>query len=190
MMNRQQRRQLEREMEKVARQMKAVASRYEFDGTINAKNERIIMLCTRVHAESQTALVFTRDVGHHTSGWMKNPEYERCFHLSLSPAPKEHPVLWTPDTLVMAELDKGVQRKWCETFFQEDLRLVWAESPKTRMGRRVGVWHWRLFCDEHWRPILPRGEVYSTELTERGWKSASEIFELTGQTVESVVDPD
>lgn len=52
------------------------------------------------------------------------------------------------------------------------------------------VQHWRLFADEHWNPILPRGEVYSSKFTEIGWKSASEIFELTGQQKpESTVDP-
>ena len=30
-------------------------------------------------------------------------------------------------------------------------------------------------CDEAWKPIMPRGEVYSTQFTERGWKSFSEI---------------
>lgn len=29
-------------------------------------------------------LVYTRDVGHHSCGWWKNPDYERCYHLSLS----------------------------------------------------------------------------------------------------------
>jgi hypothetical protein len=59
-------------------------------------------------------------------------------------------------------------------FFGEHVRLLWAESPKSLEGRRVGVWHWRLFCNERWEPIHPRGEVYSTELTEIGWQSWSE----------------
>lgn len=29
-------------------------------------------------------VIFTRDVGYHTSGWWKNPDYERCYHLSIS----------------------------------------------------------------------------------------------------------
>jgi hypothetical protein len=32
-----------------------------------------------------------------------------------------------------------------------------------------------VFCDERWQPILPRGEVYSREFTEKGWKSFSEM---------------
>jgi hypothetical protein len=185
-MDRKRRRKLEREMARVAEKMKATASRYEFDGRASHRNQQIIMICTRVHDETRTALIYTRDTGHHASGWLRNPDYERCLHLSLSPAP---PLLWTPDTLVEAELDRDLQRMWCEAFFQENLRLVWAESPKSEMGRRVGVWHWRLFCDEHWQPILPRGEVYSSEFTELGWKSASEVLGLGGPKVESTVDP-
>ena len=28
-------------------------------------------------------VVMTRDIGYHTSGWWKNPDYERCYHLSI-----------------------------------------------------------------------------------------------------------
>jgi hypothetical protein len=29
-------------------------------------------------------LLFTRDQGHHLGGWFKNPDFERCYHLSLN----------------------------------------------------------------------------------------------------------
>lgn len=29
-------------------------------------------------------IIFTRDEGAHTCGWWKNPDYERCYHLSIS----------------------------------------------------------------------------------------------------------
>ena len=29
-------------------------------------------------------IILTRDVGYHSSGWWKNPDYERCYHLSIS----------------------------------------------------------------------------------------------------------
>ena len=41
--------------------------------------------------------------------------------------------------------------------------------------KRAEVYHYRLFCDEGWQPIMPRGEVYSTQFTELGWKSFSEL---------------
>src|SRR5262249_14385874 len=47
----------------------------------------------------------------------------------------------------------------------------------TEHGRKLDVWHYRLFCDPGWQPIKPRGEVYSRELTEAGWKSYSDLSE-------------
>lgn len=77
-------------------------------------------------------IIFTRDEGAHTCGWWKNPDYERCYHLSIS-------------------FPGGWNRK------------------------KAGVFHYRLFCDVNWNPIMPRGEVYSTKFTELGWKSFSEL---------------
>lgn len=45
---------------------------------------RYMRSCTALHAPTHSVVLFTRDVGHHTSGWMKNPDFERCLHLSLS----------------------------------------------------------------------------------------------------------
>lgn len=92
------------------------------------------------HRPSGSQLIYSRDVGHHTSGWFKNPDYERCRHLSIS--------------------------------------YLWTEPPFTEQGKRDGVWHFRVFCDQGWQPLMPRGEVYSRELTERGWRSFSEVREL------------
>ena len=39
----------------------------------------------------------------------------------------------------------------------------------------------RPLCDTHWRPILPRKEVYSKDFTELGWKSASEVLVPDGR---------
>lgn len=105
-------------------------------------------------------MVFTRDVGHHTSGWWKNPDYERCFHLSVSfPGGK----------------NKKALEKLLAGLFGTNRKLLWVEPPYSVLGIRAQVWHYRLFCDEHWQPIKPRGEVYSTRFTEKGWKSFSEI---------------
>jgi hypothetical protein len=43
------------------------------------------------------------------------------------------------------------------------------------------VWHYRLFADPSWAAIVPRGEVYSTELTEAGYLSFSELGYQTAQ---------
>lgn len=109
----------------------------------------------------------SRDVGHHSSGWFKNPDYERCEHLSLSFWDAMH------DNAPIA-FDRGLADEVLETFFGSALRLIWEEGPKTPEGVRTGAHHFRVFCDVNWQPILPRGEVYSRELTEADWKSWSD----------------
>jgi hypothetical protein len=155
------------ELAQIAYEMRRTAARGAVDGTDASYRSRYFRHCRRVVLG--TSLIFTRDTGHHTSGWFRNPDYERCLHLSTSPAPS---AIWTPNT---PDLDEGLRAAWVRAFFGDDVRYVWAESPKTQQGRQLGVWHWRLFCDEHWTPIMPRGEVYSSEFTELGWRSASEL---------------
>ncbi len=116
-------------------------------------------------------LIFSRDAGMHTSGWWKNPDYERCLHLSISfghglasgayvPAPQDH---------VRA-------RGWCKAFFGDRCRLLWVEPPYSPQGKQRDVYHYRLFMAPDWRePVLPRGEVYSRDFTAAGWKSWSDI---------------
>ena len=125
-----------------------------------------IRYCTAVHP-SGVQLVFTRDTGHHTSGWLKNPDYERCYHLSVS--------MWDLEALTPRPFEPRVAMLWVDLFFGPAKRYVWEESAKSPGGIAKGVRHYRVFCDMHWRPFKPRGEVYSTELTEKGWQSWSEV---------------
>ncbi len=155
------------DLELVAYQMHRAAARGFVDGSETAYRSRYFRQCRR--GVFGTTLIFSRDVGHHTSGWFRNPDYERCLHLSTSPAPR---TIWTRDT---PDLDDKLRDAWLRAFFKDDLRYVWAESPKSPQGKQFCVWHWRLFCDERWQPIMPRGEVYSSEFTELGWKSSSEL---------------
>lgn len=175
---------LARHMRKLAATMRQASQRSVFYGVQTQEAMSYISSCRRIDAITRTRLIFTRDAGHHTSGWMRNPDYERCYHLSLSPLPS---IIETPFN--QAELDRDIERRWVKAFFGDDVRYLWAESPKSDVGKREGVWHWRLFCDENWQAILPRGEVYSSELTELGWKSASQVFEEKGQIIQSLVDP-
>lgn len=162
---------------RIARYMRREAFTGTTDGRESTAMWAYLARCRRT--TYGTTVIFTRDEGMHTSGWMKNPDYERCLHLSLSPAPR---ALWTPDT---PDLDRKTVVGWLHAFFGDDARLALAESPKSAAGRKVGVWHWRLFCDAAWQPIHPRGEVYSTEWTELGWRSASEL----GVVIESNLTP-
>lgn len=107
--------------------------------------------------------ILTRDIGYHSSGWWKNPDYERCYHLSVS----------FPGGMKRRHLEHILKK-----LFGYDRRLLWCEPPYSEAGRQVGVWHYRLFCDIDWKPIQPRGEVYTREFTEAGWKSFSELHRL------------
>jgi len=114
-----------------------------------------------------TVIIFSKDVGHHTSGWFRNPDYERCYHLSLS----------FRETISGESIpfEEKVAAQWLGLMFGRWLAHVWIENAQTPGGRSADVRHYRVFCDDHWQPITPRGEVYSNELTEAGWKSFSEL---------------
>lgn len=108
-------------------------------------------------------VIMTRDIGYHTSGWWKNPDYERCFHVSIS-------------------YPGGTNLKKTEwllkSLFGSARKMMWCEPPFSKTGKSLEVYHYRLFCNESWEPIMPRGEVYNTQFTELGWKSFSEIHNL------------
>jgi len=155
-------------VESIAREMKRVAVTLPiYTGTDSITNREIIRRSTGYHVVSGSAIIFTRDSGHHSSGWWKNPEYERCWHLSLS----------FLDPLTLEPRDKDIQltEQWIEVFFHHDKRYVWSEPPYSEQGKILAVWHYRIFCDEAWQPIIPKGEVYSKALTEAGWLSYSDL---------------
>lgn len=124
------------------------------------------------------SLIFSFDVGHHTSGWWKNPDYEQCFHLSISSltnlidnglVPSKYK---SYDVLI---LDKSTREKWVELFFDDNLRLIWVEPPYSDYGKKGDTYHYRLFVSKEFIPILPRDEVYTKEFTDAGWKSWSDV---------------
>jgi len=161
----------------IVEQMKARAMRYRdiFPPPTEHEGLKIVDNC---HAQYEkpgltTSLIFTMDSGMHSVGWWKNPFYERCYHLSLS--------FWYPNGTVAPKNDKET-KEWVELFFYPHANWVWVEPPFWEVGKKKGVWHYRLFADEHWVPFLPKGEVYSKEFTELGWKSWSELqYELEKQ---------
>lgn len=75
-------------------------------------------------------IILTRDVGYHTSGWWKNPDYERCYHLSIS----------FPAGMKRNRLEYVVKQ-----LFGYDRRWLWCEGPYSSVGRKCGVFHYRLF---------------------------------------------
>jgi hypothetical protein len=123
--------------------------------------------CVRVLRAAGVVVLFTRDSGMHTSGWFKNPDFERCLHLSISFRDTEsfEPAPW----------DEYVAQRIARAFFRVAVHWIWTESAKTDHGRKLGVIHYRVFCDEQWQAFHPVGEVYSRELTEKGWQSWSDL---------------
>lgn len=123
--------------------------------------------CRRQSMFRGLSTIFSRDTGYHTSGWWKNPDYERCYHLSVS--------FFDPLTQEPRPADDEIVRKLVRGFYGVHRRLIWVEPPYSAHGKKLGVTHYRLFCDVAWQPIKPRGEVYSRELTEAGWLSYSDV---------------
>lgn len=150
-------------MASAAETMKVIALSGTFDGTVPNK---YLERCRAFHEPTGTLLIYTRDVGYHSSGWWKNPDYERCGHLSLS--------FVDPLTGQIAPRDRKRSKEWAQLFFGRHAGKAWIEPPYTKEGKAKEVHHYRLFCDPAWEPIVPRGEVYSRELTELGWLSWSD----------------
>jgi len=148
----------------VANYLKRKSMYSTYDGTPSTYD--YAFLCTVFHIGSGTSLMFTRDLGMHDCGWWKNPQYNRCYHLSLS----------FRDILTGYFLPKNekLTEEWIELFFHQNKRFIWSESPFSIQGKKLDVWHYRVFCDENWDPIIPKKEVYSKDFTPPNWKSWSE----------------
>lgn len=156
-------------MEEVAADMRRVANYGGiYTGFVKTRaDEKYISRCRRILREHGCVLLFTRDGGMHSCGWWKNPDYEHCLHLSIS--------FFDPETGQPAPHDHDAAKRWIRIFFDGMTNYVWSEPPFSPDGKRKDVWHYRVFVGPDFRtPLLPRGEVYSRELTEAGWKSWSD----------------
>jgi hypothetical protein len=159
-------------MGRIAASLRVYANRWPWDGSSGeAPHERH----RRIDGRTGASLLFTLDYGYHTSGWWKNPDYERCYHLSIASVvlllQRECPSMVDQ----FPELTEAVREQWAKSFFGDYMRLLWLEGPFSDDGRDLEVRHYRLFVDQGGTPLLPRGEVYSRELTAAGWKSWSEV---------------
>lgn len=106
-----------------------------------------------------TRIMLTFDIGYHASGWWRNSDYDRCYHLSIS-----HPAHPTPG-LAPAHLEPPSTAEvaaWARAAFPLHYPWTWTEPPASTLDpyRRPGVAHVRLFTDQRGQPILPEGEVY------------------------------
>jgi hypothetical protein len=155
------------------------ASQGEYDGLMTLAAKLYCNGCQSGHRESGTIILFTRDVGMHSSGWWKNPDYERCLHLSLS--------FRDPATGKPRAKDQALTDEWLELFYGPLQRLMWTEPPFYPEGKRNDVWHYRVFYSPGWvAPILPRGEVYSKAWTPAHWLSYSDLQAKLGREAAKV----
>lgn len=151
----------------LVQRMKTAAERSTYDGQLGGG--RYLDRCRHYCSNTSALMIFTRDIGMHTSGWWKNPDYERCYHLSISFAAREQAEFFP------LPHNHKVARRWCEAIFHDRTKLLWIEPPFSEHGKARDVYHYRLFCDEAWQPTKPRGEVYSKDWTPADWKSWSDI---------------
>lgn len=149
-----------------------------YTGKMDDANMCLIRACAHalpLSPEHQANIIYTRDVGHHSGGWWKNPDYERCLHLSLS----------YRDQRGSLPHDRRQSAIIARAFFVDDVRLAWIEAPYSAEGKASDVWHYRVFCDPSWAPILPRGEVYHRANTPAGWRSFSDVHGLAAGEVDA-----
>lgn len=132
---------VELEIRATANRLRWVASTGVFLGTQDDYFRR----CKRTAAD--TFVIFTRDVD-------PDPTF-RCWHLTL----------WSKEN---DAIERDVRSACLRAFFGDHLDKVWTEPPQLPLGRRYDVWHWRLFADESWSPIVPSVNVIE-KLFKLGW---------------------
>jgi hypothetical protein len=155
-------------MDKLVRVMKHNAEQGFFSGSQSEAQGRYFQRCRQEHLKTGTVIIFTRDRGMHTSGWFKNPDYDRCYHLSLT--------FWDFDAGKQEAFDEKLARAWVHAFYGDWTRYIWHEGI-TDEGKSSGTAncnHYRVMCNPAWQPIIPRKEVYTKEFIEKGWLSFSD----------------
>ena len=89
--------------------------------------------CRTIDMATGVILFFSRDSGMHTSGWFKNPDYERCWHLSISG--------FDPVTRERRLVSRSEAARWARLVLGDDVRWAWCEPAASAEGRVLGVIH-------------------------------------------------
>lgn len=154
--------------ENIAGWLKRNAEFGSYDGIMTPAAERYLAARQAAHQPTGSILIFTRDVGMHDCGWWKNPDYNQCWHLSLS--------FRDPKTGKTRSRDRELSDQWIDAVFGPLRNLIWTEPPYYPEGKQNDVWHYRVFFAPNFAaPILPRGEVYSKDWTPAHWLSWSDL---------------
>ena len=155
----------------VVNHLKIAALKGIYTGTYTPQNNVYLDDCKAIYTDIdfEHQLVFSRDFGMHDCGWWKNPDYNQCLHLSLSfqdfhGNPLDH--------------NHKKADEWLELLFGESKNLLWIEPPFSEHGKDLDIYHYRVFTDRNWQPIMPRKEVYSKDFTPAGWLSYSDRNDL------------
>jgi hypothetical protein len=99
----------------IVEQMKTRAELFKgrFPSRSDAEGLAIVNACLAQYEQPGliTTLIYTIDDGMHSIGWWKNPEFARCWHLSVA--------YWYPDQTVAPKQEKA-SLEWIELFFREN----------------------------------------------------------------------
>lgn len=125
------------------------------DGISSPQYWDLIKKCGHIHYPSGTVLIYTRNRNFYASGWIY------CWHLSLS--------FFDPVTQEDVPQRRKLANLWCELLFGRDnMRRLLVELPSSLEEKSKDIWHYRLFVDQHWRPITPTGEPFFRQELDRG----------------------
>ena len=103
------------------------------------------------------SIIASHDEGTHVSGWWRNSDYDRCWHLSLC----------AMDGARYVDLPEADRRAWGFAVFGKHLRIAWIEPPASKLDihrdapASAYTTHVRVFLDRDGHPIKPEGEVYT-----------------------------
>lgn len=189
-------------MGRVASRMRMKANLFPCSLASDFDAKRAMEHCQRLDAKTGASLFFTKDCGHHSSGWFKNPDYDCCYHLSIASIASiasSMPLIRGTISTSVPSLTRRCREQWAKAFFDDAINLVWVEPSYSEFGKRCEIYHYRVFVDVSGAPLLPRGEVYTREFTKAGWKSWSDaqlasmasrtiLADESEDTVDKVVD--
>lgn len=122
--------------------IKKIAASGINNGSINSDLYRA--LCSHYFAYSGMLMALTRD--DITMLQLKDTEYVRCYHAAISFCenkignfvPFKHKQAW----------------HFFKSLFPNDYEKVWIEPPVSKDGHRLDIFHYRIFCDPQWQPII------------------------------------
>jgi hypothetical protein len=111
-----------------------------------------------IHDEAVTvSIIASEDRGAHASGWWRNADYDRCWHLSICAMTRAGYV----------DLPDEDRRLWASAVFGKHLSIAWVEPAASKLDiyrdapASAYTTHVRVFLDQDGHPIKPEGEVYT-----------------------------